>query len=176
MDEIRPASAEVVDFYLSRMEECGQIADACQVPQFSKGLRQGLSALSLGDDAIRLIESVTRIQNFGDTDEVAASRKAVSRILKARGVRLPKGKRTSPGLKEMVDMLVPLFLYFGLPLASSERSDIVEALRMIAGEIGVPGDPRDRVRRLIRIGRRQQEDTRKLVLKAFVRGWAPPES
>lgn len=89
---------------------------------------------------------------------------------------MPRGKRTAPGLLELVARLTPLLLHFGLPFAKSERSRLVNALRMIAAEVGVSGDPRDELRRLDRLKKIQERRAREAIyeaLEALARGLAP---
>lgn len=106
----------------------------------------------VGAEITGLIEAVVRLENFRDTLAIAKTRAAVSALLKNDGKTLPRGKRTAPGLKEMVRAVTPLLFYAGLSLASSERSKLIRALRTIADELDLKGDPRDEIRRLIRVG------------------------
>ena len=147
---IEPERHEMVTWYSGRFDKIGRIADECQIPRFSDSLRCELFELLNSREAVQVLEVATRLGNFGNVPEQAAMRKAVSRELKKRGVKAQRGKRTACGLLELVETLSPLFLYFGLPLRTSERSRLVEGLRMIAAEIGVKGDPRDELRRLFR--------------------------
>ncbi len=173
MGELEPESPKILAYHWQHIDEHGRIADDCRIPRFSVGLRRDLTALLPEDGAVQLIEVVTRLGNFGDSDDLTARRKTVSRLLKARGVKRPRGKRTAPGLLELVASLTPLLLHFGLPLATSERSRLVNALRMIADEVGVSGDPRDELRRLRRIKRSHEQFVRKLVYEALAKGLAP---
>lgn len=147
---IEPENPEMVAWFRRRIDKIGGIADECHVPRFSNGLRSELFGLLKSREAVQVIEVATRLGDFGNFPEQAAMRKAHSRELKRRGVKAQRGKRTAFGLLELVEMLSPLFLYFGLPLRTSERSRLVEGLRMIAAEMGVKGDPRDELRRLSR--------------------------
>jgi len=54
----------------------------------------------------------------------------------------------------MVADLTPVLLYFGVPLKSSEGSDLLIALELIAKEVSVEGDPRNEIRRLSKINRK----------------------
>jgi len=173
MGELEPESQEILAYYWQHIDKHSKIADDCRIPRFSAGLRRDLFALLSDNDAVRLLEVVTRIGNFGDADDLASLGKSVSRLLKARGVKMPRGKRTAPGLLKLVARLTPLMLHFGLPLATSERSRLVSGLRMIAEEVGVNGDPRDELRRLRRIKLSHDQFVRKVVYEAMAKGFAP---
>jgi hypothetical protein len=122
--------------------------------------------------AVQLLEAASAIGRFGDHADHADMRRSVSRRLKQDGLRLPRGKRTKPGLEELVDALVPLLLYCNIPLASGERSRLVSALRLIANELNVPGDPRDELRRKIRIEREISSQQLELAKQMFARAFA----
>jgi hypothetical protein len=132
MNELKPESPELLAYYWHHIDEHSLIADGCRIPCFSGVLRRDLVSLIGDSEAVRLIEVVTRMGNFSDTADIAEMRKAVSLLLKAKGIRLSQGKRTAPGLLEFVARLTPLMLHFGLPLATSERSKLVRGLQMIA--------------------------------------------
>ncbi len=180
MEELEPVSPELLTYYWQHIEEHGRIADGCHIPSFSRELRRDLFALLQNSDAVRLIEVVTRIGNFGDLVGLASLRKAVARRLKAKGVKMPRGKRTAPGLLELVAELTPLLLHFGLPLATSDRSRVVKGLRMIAEEVGVSGDPRDELRRLNKAERIREQQAKasnqrayEAVMEAAARAFVP---
>ena len=173
MGELRPESPTLLAYYWQHLDEHSRIADDCRIPAFSEGLRADLLVLLKDKDAVRLIEVVTRMGDFGNSADFASSRKAVSRLLKTQGVRLPRGKRTAPGLLELVARLAPLLLHFGLPLATNERSPLVNWLRRIADELGVPGDPRDELRRLNRLKKILEGRAFQVLIEAFARGFAP---
>jgi len=156
MFELEPESPELMAHYRANIEQHGRIADGCGIPRFSKDLRRDLCAFLPDVESVQLVEAVTRIGDFGNSADIAHMRKAVSRLLKKRKVKMPRGKRTAPGLKEFVARVAPVLLYFGLPLATGGRSKLVRALQMIATELDLPGDPRDELRRL-----RKSSDSRK---------------
>lgn len=176
MNKLKPESPELLAYYWQHIEEHGRIADGCRIPRFSDQLRNDLFLLFGDTDVVRLLEVVTRMGNFSDTADLADMRKTVSRLLKAKGIRLARGKRTAPGLQKMVARLAPLLLHFGLPLATSERSRLVIVLRLIADEIGVRGDPRDELRRLTRLQRvfeSNQKQTLRHLAEVFARALRP---
>lgn len=173
MDELRPASPELVAHYRNNIKEHGCIADVLLIPCFSKELKRDLLRLLCDKEAVELLESATRIGNFGDTKDIAEMRRAVARDLKRRGVKMPRGKRPSYGLSELVERLAPIFLHFGLPLASGEGSPLVLGLRRVAEDLSIKGDARDEIRRLIRHKRLIEANTRKAIFDAFANGLAP---
>lgn len=173
MFELRPADAESMAFYLGNLVEYTQCADGLGVPVFSHVLREELRALLADPDALCLVESVTRFSGFNDAEDLESMRKAVSKILRSKGTRLPKGKRADHGLVELVGRLTPLLLFYGMPLATNERSVLVRALRLIADEVGVRGDPRDELRRRRRLERQHAGKGYAEFLEAVARGISP---
>ena len=173
MSELSPACAEIVRHYRKNAFRYAQIADAMSIPRFPRDLLDHLSVV-LGNLAhAELVESVTRLHNYGNAADFADLRSATSKLLFTRGVKLPRGKRTKPALEALVGDLTPLLLHLGLPLASSERSRMIVVLRMIAEHTEVAGDPRDEVRRLVKIARKSAHNARDVVLTAMARGLAP---
>lgn len=136
MTELHAESEEIMSHYRQPAAEYGRITDAPSIPRFSRYTLDELAVL-IGDDESLLVEAITRIGNFSDTNDISDIRKAVSKLLRADGIRLKHGKRTNPGLLKMITCLATVLLYFGFPLASSERLRLVRALRMIVEEIGV---------------------------------------
>lgn len=170
MRELEPECDELMEFYARRMDEHARIADACSIPRFSEGLRCDLLK-TLGDErSVSLVESVVRLGDFANVKDIASMRRAVSRQLKKRGVPGRRGKRTSPGLLEFVEHTAPVLLRLGVPLATSERSLLVRALRAISEELALPGDPRDELRRLSKLKAEQERAARQLLLRAFLDG------
>ena len=70
----------------------------------------------------------------------------------------------------MVADLVPVLLFLGLPMASSERSKIVRVLRIIAEHFGIDGDPRDALRALRKVNKMAADATIAAILEAVRRG------
>lgn len=161
--KMRDTGATTLGFYLEHRAALCKIADELSVPCFSTLDRKELSELLGGMDAVLLVEGYSRFQNYGDILAHAESRKSVSTFLRRQGVALPKGKRTNPGLEELVKDLAPILLHLGLPLATSEHSRIVEALRFVASEQNVPGDPRDELRRQVALSEHQIRVSRSAV-------------
>lgn len=163
---LKPVCAEVLDAYKKWTPTKSDF-------RFSKLYYEDLRRLLGSAEAVSLVETAVTIGNCGDIEDLAEMRKAVSKILRQRGVRLPRGKRTDPRLEKIVDRLVPLLLGFALPLASSENSKIVKALRLVASALNVPGDPRDVLRREIRIAREASLRARSSLFEAFAKGLGP---
>lgn len=151
MFELEPESLELMTYYRANLDRHREIADRCCIPAFSEDLRRDLAVFLPDGEAVRLLEVVTRIGNFSDTQDLASIRRAVSLLHRARGAKMPRGKRTAPGLRELVERLAPVLLFYGVPLATGGRSKLVRALQMIAWELGLSGDPRDELRRLRKI-------------------------
>jgi len=160
---LKPVCAEVLDAYKKWTPTKSDF-------RFSGLYCEDLHRLLGSAEAVSLVEAAVTIGNCGDIEDLAEMRKAVSKILRQRGVRLPRGKRRDPRLGKIVDTLVPLLLSFELPLASSENSKIVKALRVVASALNVPGDPRDVLRREIRIAREASLRTRSILFEAFAKG------
>lgn len=172
MGELEPERVEILAFYRRYLGEHTKIADDCRIPHFTRDLQHSLECLLGVSDAVQLLESATRIGDFGNSEQLKRLDKTVSRELQKRGVKQRRGKRPGAGLRELVSCLTPLMLYFGVHLATSERSKLVEALREIASEVGVCGDPRDELRRLRRLERNSKKVLQKDILTAVTNGLA----
>ena len=173
MEVLEPECSELMELYVREMTAHVRIADDCGIPRFSLSLRRELLNIIPDEMSVALIESVTRLGDFGNTGEIALLRKAVSNELKARGIPGRRGKRTSAGLLEFVQRITPLLLRVGVPLATSERSRLVRALRAISEELGLRGDPRDELRRLSRLRAQERKVARNIILRALVEGLKP---
>jgi len=167
MFELEPESPVLIAYYRDHLEQHNGIADACGIPRFSKYLLRDLAQFVPDREALRLVEVVTRMGDFGNTEELISMRRAVSRQLKSRGVKTPRGKRTAPGLREFVERVAPVLLFLGLPLATGGRSKLVLALQLIASELDLRGDPRDELRRLRKL-KIEREQRQRLLLKTVV--------
>ena len=173
MGELEPESAELMAYYVRNVAKFNDIADGCRIPRFTTHLNESLLQILGSMDAVRVVEAAVRIGDLGNTSDLKSLRRAVSRQLKARGVAGRKGKRTAPGLLELVKRISPVLLRYGVPLATSERSLLVLALREIADELGLSGDPRDELRRLKRLQAEQERGLRRALREAIARGLAP---
>lgn len=173
MFELMPASSVLIAHYQDNMSYHSQLAEKLSIAKFGIQSRNDLKALLKKDDAINLVESVVRIQNYSDLKDLDEMRKAVSKLLKNDGVSLPRGKRTKVGMLEMMAGVAPILLYIGLPCAFSERSKLVLALRIIAEDLGLEGDPRDELRRLKKVKALHERAARKAVLEAVKKGLQP---
>lgn len=167
MGTLEPECQELMEFYTHRMIEHVRIADACSIPRFSAALRRDLLKIFGDQKSVSLIESAVRLGDFANIKDISAMRRAVSRQLKKRGVPGRRGKRTSPGLLEFVERTTPILLRLGVPLATSERSLLVRALRAISWELELPGDPRDELRRLTKLKADHEKAVRKILLRAI---------
>lgn len=179
MFELDSESPEMMAHYRAKLEIHRDIAASCGIPEFSRDLRRDLAVFLPNKEDLQLVEVVTRLGDFGNTDDLVSMRKEVSRLLKKRGVRLPRGKRTAPGLREFVECVAPVLLALGLPLATGGRSKLVRALQMIAIELDLSGDPRDELRRLKRLKTQRDAYQRKVAAKIFASVWknlAPPDN
>lgn len=172
MGELEPESAELMAYYVRNVAKFNDIADGCRIPRFTTHLNESLLQILGSVAAVRVVEAAVRIGDLGNTSDLKSLRRAVSRQLKARGVAGRRGKRTAPGLLELVARICPLLLRYGVPLATSERSVLVRALREIADELGLPGDPRDELRRLNRLRAEQERHVRQVVREAMAKGLA----
>lgn len=184
MFELEPESETMMTHYRERVFKFGRIADDLAAeklakPRFSSYCMDELAKLTGSQGAARLIEARSRIGNYSDAKDLDRMRKAVSKLLSADGVKLKRGKRTRVGMLEMVADITPILLYYGLPCASSERSKLVTALRLIAEEFGLTGDPRDELRRLNkekRVRKQVSKQAMREALKAAVlKGLSPFE-
>lgn len=163
-------SPVLLGYYQENREEFTRIANAACVATFSRTTKNELVAIGLDANAIDLVEAVTRIQNLAGAKDHADVQKAVSKLLKKAGTPAPRGKRTAPTLVNLVEETTPLLLHFGFPLASSERSKIVRALRCIADQYGVQGDPRDELRKRKRLDAIAARQARLAVMEAVRQG------
>ena len=169
---LRPCGMELLAHYRANFAEYVWIANTLRVPQIPAADMLALAKL-IGDDNARLVASVARLQNYGDTRDHAELRRAVSRLLRQRGVNLPRGKRTRPELEALVETMAPLLIQLGLPVATSERSRLVKMLRLIADAFGVQGDPRDTLRTALKRDREQTRQAQILVYGAIAEGLNP---
>lgn len=149
MLEFGPASPEIVAHYRERQTEFTRLADALRIARLPDPDFRELADLLGSDDSARLVEAVARLHDYSNKRDHAQLRKDVSQLLKKRGTRLPRGKRTKPEMEALVSEMAPLLLNLGIKLASSERSHLVRALRLLAGTFEIDGDPRDELRRVI---------------------------
>jgi len=174
MNSLKAESPEIVAHYLAHEVEYSEISDALSIPRFSLDLMREISEILCSEGNARLVEAVSRLGDYGNASDHADMRKAVSKLLRKKGVKLPRGKRTKPELKNLVDRLTPLLLFFGLQPESNENSHLVEILRRIAQEFDVSGDPRDTLRSKIKTARIHQQNTQNVVFEAIRRGLSAP--
>ena len=166
---VKPESEALMEHYRSHLSEYQDRADKSGIPRFGGCYLRELEA-PVGEGNAMLIEAVARTGNYGDDKELALINRLVSKQLKVDGILQKKGKRTAAGLSNLIDDLTPILLYFGLPLQSSDRSKLVEALRVIAEGCGVTGDPRNEIRRLIKREVAYQVGIKKAIRDAVASG------
>jgi hypothetical protein len=168
---IAPASEETMAHYRNSFALMHQCASELGFAEFSPNTRASLRQLIDNQDSLLLLEVIARCGEYGNHNEHESMRKRVSQLLQKRGVRLSKGKRTKPGLERLVKDLAPLLLRLGLPGASGKDSKLVNALRLIAKETGVEGDPRDELRRIneieVQFRLTSRKAAREITLKAL---------
>jgi hypothetical protein len=161
MSELEPADEKMMVHYRANTAVFDRFADLRKLPKFSDQCRKNLSRFLHEKEKIDLIESVTRVGQFNDVLAHKKERQAVSKLLRLEsGRRLPRGKRTRPGMLEFVAQITPILLYYGVPCKTSETSRLTEALRAIADDINLQGDPRDELRRLARLKANLSRQTR----------------
>lgn len=169
---IRPESDELMAYYRLHQNQHSQIADTLLIGRFSQNTMAELKRM-VGEDEALLVESIARVCNFGDAKDLADLKRAVSKLLRERGTHLRRGKRPNMGLEKLVSTLAPVFIRCGIPSASSERSRLVTALRLVADDVGILGDPRDEVRRLLKLEKKYEQNAINAVLEAFSLGLNP---
>ena len=102
---LKPDPAELVRLYEKwiREEPLDTFSPLCR-----KDLREQLGS----DEAVRLVEAAAAIGGFADTQDLVLHHHAVGKLLQAKGVRLPRGKRTGARIGEarlQADELAALF-------------------------------------------------------------------
>ncbi|MEJ7931765.1 hypothetical protein WG922_17460 [Ramlibacter sp. AN1015] len=118
---------------------------------FTVACRRELAALIGDARAVSLIEADCTISDYGDAAEHKRHRARVLKRLQDSGTKLPPGKKPRPEMKAMVGSVVGIMVAFGMQVGSGENSKMVQALRAIASELDMRGDPRDELRRIIKL-------------------------
>ena len=169
---LNPASDALMTHYRLNQNEHDWIAGVLAIARFSPSTMGELKRM-IGENEAILVESISRVGNFADVKDLADLKQAVSSLLLERGTRLRPGKRPNMGLEKLVSSLAPVFIYFGMPSASSERSRLVTALRLVADEMNISGDPRDEVRRLLKLKSKYAKFAEVVVCHAIANGLNP---
>jgi hypothetical protein len=167
---LRPCGVKLLTHYRENSAEYVWIANTLRTPKIPAEDMLVL-AKAIGEDGARLVASVARLQNYGDPRKHAERRRDVSLLLRQRGVRLRRGKRTRPELEALIETMAPLLIQLGLPVATSERSRLVKMLRLIADAFGVQGDPRDTLRTALKRDREQTRRAQILIREAMATAW-----
>ena len=141
------------------------------VALFSRLCRKDLAKLVQRPEHVSLIEAACTIGNFADQAEHASLREAVRRLLLKRGTRLQRGKRAAAETVAMVDSLVRLLEELDMPLRTGDNSVMVLVLRRVAAELDLPGDPRDRLRRISRERRESQAHAEVFAAEVIRKVW-----
>jgi len=149
--------------------------DAEGLSLFTPNFRRELALIVGSPDAAALIEADCTIGNFADEPDYRDLNRAVSKLLRKKGVRLLRGKRPRPGLREFTERIASLAVAEGVPFRTGERSRLVHLLRRVAENLWhePTPDPRDELRRISRTERRLREATALVVGRAIARGLAP---
>lgn len=102
-----------------------------------------------GVDGLQMIEAAIASALIDKPAEFNDLEARVSRLARRLGMVLQGvGKKPRPELKALVACTAPVFLRLGHPLACGSNSRLVEALREVAQQLGVDGDPRGELRRV----------------------------
>ncbi len=142
-----PASEKMMDFYRQSATEFNRLADFFNVPIFPDPALDELACLLQSSHHALLVEAVVRLESYDSEASFSAAKKQTIKMLAAEGVRFKPGKRPNEKMVHTVNLLTPVFLYFGLKFSISERSKLVQALRIVTAEIKLKGDPREELRR-----------------------------
>lgn len=169
MTWLSPERECVMAFYREKQTEITKNADALSRPVFDRETRIDLGKL-IGRENVSLVEAIARFGNYGDSKEMLRARNDLAKEMKKHGHFPKSGKRTGAGLKEMVEDLTPVLRYFGLPLATGEFSKLVTALQIIGDGMGVPGDPRNELRKLRRLAKETKAPDRHARREAIEKG------
>lgn len=132
-------------------------------PVFSVRLSADLEKLLGCRKSVELVEITCFVHQHWDSESHAEMNASVIALLHERGESMPRGKRTKPDLALLVGDLVPLLLALGVPLASGANSKMVRVLDEVHAGLGMRGDPRNELRRLIRQDRLIRQNTLKAI-------------
>jgi hypothetical protein len=176
MLELESASEEMMAHYRANRAEYDSIADALSVPRFSKYCFDELTRIIGNIEAPTLIQAVVRQGHYTDKSDLESMRMAVKKMLLVKyGRRLPRGKRPHPGMVNLVSQITPILIYYGLGCRTYELAPLVSALQFIAEDIGLPGNPRDELRRLKKIQSKHSDLTKSILYEAFIKGFTSKE-
>lgn len=163
-----PACEVIMDIYRDGVCARNLRSKHLRLPPLSYFFLAELEALLGCPVAVEVVASIVRSNKFWNEYDLREQRRAIGEILtKDYGVKAKSGKRPSAQLSKLVEKLTPVLVYYGLPPTVNERSKLVRALRLIADESRVNGDPRNELRRLKRL----HDQSKKLVHDAYRRGF-----
>lgn len=171
---LEPTSNDVWALCWEGAPEWHKISDVLRVPTFPPVTRHEIMRVTrCSPEQLSVLEAVVRLADYGDIREHDARHVERRRILRRWGVQLPRGKRPGRRLQALVENMTPILLRIGVPLAFSERSRLVHALRLIAELYSIDGDPRDELRRLRRLDQRHRAHAEAFVWRIFAEALNP---
>ncbi len=143
-----------MDFYLYAQVGAEICCDGLRYPKYSHVAFTELSEILNSQQNASLVLSVARFGKYSDGNYFFLKRQAIAEVLKRKGILGKRGKRTRPGSAEFVEDVTPVLIALGLKPSISERSKMVRALRLIAEELGIQGDPREHLRWFKKMGKK----------------------
>ena len=179
MSRVRCWSEQIRNLYLDWRDRGGP-HDIKGRPLFSALRRKALRKYLPCNEAVFMIEACCALSDYDNKAEHAASARRVRELMKCNGVKIPRGKRSPAHLIALVEEVVPIAIWYGVPLKSGEGSRLVSILREVAQELGFEPDPRWQLRSLLQ-SERQERRTRhaqrqkayEVVLMALLEGLQP---
>lgn len=194
--EIKPISADLMEFYIMTSAKMHEISDESGYPRLSDRLLGKMAEVLGGTDAAEVVHAAVR---FGDYAGIGhrnffrkfrsvlgwqealklvpkyyfsenihvSERKYLFKKIREEGKKIPVGKRTGPGMQEFVREIPRMFLFYGVPFASGENSTLIAILREISTEIGLKGDPRNEIRRQLDLSKKSMAELYKIFSDAI---------
>jgi hypothetical protein len=153
------------------MDLLRKVRDEFRPALFSRALKADLKMLVRSVEAVELIEAECFLGNYLEPWELISIKAKARKLLRKRGVRMPRGKQPNPVKADMVERVCRVFLTYGVRLASGEHSPVVNALRLIASELRIDGDPRDDLRRMIKSEERQSAHAKAVIEQAIAKAF-----
>jgi hypothetical protein len=170
MAALTPASVDLVEHDRTHAPEYNALADSLKIPRFSATFRDELTRFLGGRENAALFEAVARVGCYCDSKEHTFRRNALSKSLKKDGISLPRGKRSAPGVLELVADLTPMLLYFSVCYGTGEYSRLPDILRNVAIELGMDDDPRNELRRLNKLKKAREIAIKTAIVASVKKG------